>query len=133
MSEENVEIVRSGFAAIGRGDWDAMSTYLAPDFEYVPSGTFVGVRETSAGPDGFRHFLESFWAEFDQASIQAHEFIDAGDDVVTRATFSGRGTHSGAETSLDLWILWTLRRGKLIRGRAFQTRVEALEAAGMSR
>src|SRR5689334_16808051 len=120
MSEENVEIVRRGFAAVGRGDLDAMTALLAPDFEYVPTGAFVGVRETSAGPDGFRRFLESFWEEFDQPSIEIGRLTDAGDEIITCVTFSGRGTQSGAETGLDLWILWTLRDGKLTRGRAFR-------------
>ena len=131
MSKENVEVVRRGFAAVARGDLDALATVLAPEFEYIPTGAFVGVRETSAGANGFRRFLESFWEEFDQPSIEIRRLTEAGDEVVTWVTFRGRGTQSGAETSLDLWILWTLRNGKLIRGRAFRSSGEALEAAGL--
>jgi ketosteroid isomerase-like protein len=132
MSGENAEIVRRGFAAVGRGDLDALTAVLAPEFEYIPTGAFVGIRESFAGASGFRRFLESFWQEFDQPNIEMRRVTEAGDEVLTWVTFRGRGTQSGAETSLDLWILWTLRAGKLIRGRAFRSSDEALEAAGQS-
>jgi ketosteroid isomerase-like protein len=77
-------------------------------------------------------FLESFWSEFNEPNIQLRQATAAGDEVVTWVTFRGRGVQSGAETSLDLWILWTLSDGRLIRGQAFSTHTEALEAAGLS-
>ena len=132
MAEENVEIVTRAFEAIGRGDLEGMAALLAPGFEYVPTGAFVGVRETTAGPEGFMRFLESFWSEFDEPSIELREATAVGDKVVTWATFSGRGARSGAETSLDLWGLWTLSDGRVTSGRAFSSRSEALEAAGVS-
>jgi hypothetical protein len=39
---------------------------------------------------------------------------------------------SGAETTWELWLVWTLREGRIVRGQAFTTREEALEAAGLS-
>jgi ketosteroid isomerase-like protein len=132
MSQENVEIVRRAFDAVSRGDLDGMAAELAPDFEYAATGAFVGNRTTSPGAEGFRGFLESFWEEFDDAQIEIHSLIDAGDQVLTWVTFSGRGTRSGAETGLDLWHVWELRSGQVVRGRAFTTKAEALEAAGLS-
>src|SRR3954447_9832600 len=132
MPNENVEILRRGFEAIGRGDLGAMAELLAPEFEYVPTGAFVGVRETTAGPKGFMRFLQSFWSEFDQPSIELRQATAVGEQVVTWATFTGRGAQSRAETSLDLWILWTLSDRKVIGGRAFRNRTDALAAAGVS-
>jgi ketosteroid isomerase-like protein len=132
MSEENVKTVQRGFDAVGRGDLSAMAAELAPEFEYVPTGAFVGVRETSAGAEGFMRFLESFWEEFNEPSIELRQLTDAGEAVLTWVTFRGRGTQSRAETSLDLWIVWTLRDGKLIRGQAFRSNDEARTAAGLS-
>jgi ketosteroid isomerase-like protein len=132
MSEKDVEIVTRAFEAVGRGDLEAMAALLAPEFEYVPTGAFVGVRETTAGPEGFIRFLESFWSEFDRPSIELRKATAVGNYVLTWTTFSGRGARSGAETSLDLWGLWTLGDGKVTRGLAFSTRGEALEAAGLS-
>jgi ketosteroid isomerase-like protein len=57
--------------------------------------------------------------------------VVAGDEVVTWVTFSGRGTQSGVETSLDLWHVWAPRDGRVVHGRSFTDREKALEAAGL--
>jgi hypothetical protein len=58
--------------------------------------------------------------------------IAEGDQVLASVTFRGRGKHSGITTSWDLWQLWRLRDGKAVRGQAFRSKEEALEAAGLS-
>ena len=131
MSQENVEAIRRAFDAVDRGDLDAVAAELAPEFEYVATGTVVGIRGMYRGVQGFREFLEWFWEEFDEPKVEIRRLSDAGDDVLTWATFRGRGAQSGVETSLDLWHVWTLRDGKAMRGRAFRNREEALEAAGL--
>jgi len=132
MSQENVEVLRRSIEAFNRGDPDVWVAVLAPEFEYTASGAVVGVAGTYRGADGFRRFLESFWDEFDEPKAELGELIAEGDQVLASVTFTGRGKHSGATTSLDLWQLWTLRYGKAVRGQAFTTRADALEAAGLS-
>jgi hypothetical protein len=128
MSHENVEIVRRGIEAFNRVDLEAMVADAAPDFEYVAAGTiFAGVYR---GSEGFRRFVEGFWGEFDDAHIEVHEFTEAGDRVLVSQTFQGRGKQSGVEVSWDIWQLWTLRDGKVVRGQGFTSRDEALEAIG---
>lgn len=128
MSEENVEVVRRAFDAVDRGDFDGMAAELAPEFEYVATVDVVG--RADRGVQGFRRFLESFWGEFDEPNVEIRELIDAGDEVLTWVTFRDRGTQSGAETSLDLWHVWTLRDGKVLRGSGIQKPGRALKTAG---
>jgi ketosteroid isomerase-like protein len=132
MSEENVEMARRGYEAFNRRDIDAAVADFAPDFEYFPAGALPGFGEVAHGPEGFRRFVETFWREFDEPNIEVHELIDAGDQVVASTTMRGRGKQSGAETSLDIWVLWTARNGAVVRGQEFTSRAEALEAAGLS-
>lgn len=75
--------------------------------------------------------MEAFWGEFDDARLEAHEFIEAGDQVLVSLTVRGRGKQSGAEASWDIWLLWTLRGGKVVHGQGFTDRDEALQAAGL--
>jgi ketosteroid isomerase-like protein len=132
MSLENVEVIRRSFEAVDRGDLDAMAAEIGAGFEYVATGTVVGLADTYRGAQGFRRFLEWFWVEFDEPNIEIRSLIAAGDEVVTWVEFRGRGAQSGAETSMDLWHVWTLRAGKVVRGRAFTSRDEALQTAGLS-
>jgi uncharacterized protein len=131
MSEENVEMARRGYEAFNRGDIDGAVADFAPDFEYVAAGALPGFGDVARGR-GFRRLVETFWREFDEPNLEVHELIDAGDRVVASTTMRGRGKHSGAETSLDLWVVWTERNGAVVRAQEFESRTEALEAAGLS-
>ena len=129
---ENVEKVRRAFEAFNRGDSEGMVANIAPDFEYVATGTVPGVRGAYRGVEGLRQFLESFWGEFDEPRVEIRELIEAGDQVVAALTFQGRGKQSGVETKWDIWHVLTLRDGLAVRNQAFTSESEALEAAGLS-
>jgi len=69
---------------------------------------------------------------FDPLIVEPLELIDAGgDEVVTVLRFGGRAKLSGVETDITFAIVYTVRDGKLGRGREYATRAEALEAAGL--
>ena len=131
MSRENVDLVRQAIEAFNRGDVEGSITYLAQEFEYIPTGSVLGAEGVYRGHEGWRQFLELFWGEFDEARIEIHDLRAAGDRVVAAQTFRGRGKQSGVEASWDLWQVWTLRDGKGLRAEVFATREAALEAAGL--
>lgn len=102
------------------------------EFEFVPSGVLIpDLSGVQRGPEGFRRILEVFLAEFDALRVEVHDLIDAGDQVFT-SFIHGRGQHSGAETSLDGWVVWTVQEGRVTRNSDSRTRGPALEAAGLS-
>ena len=79
MSEENIDTLRAAFDAFNRGDLEGAFVNLAPDFEYVSSGWLPDSDDSYRGPDKFRQFLGWLSDEFDDARLEANEFIDAGD------------------------------------------------------
>jgi ketosteroid isomerase-like protein len=131
MSQENVELVRRGFEAFNRGDLDAAVADFSADCEYIPSGAVPDAAPVYRGPEGYKQFGRWLWEEFDDARIEVHELIDAGDQVMVSMTNQGRGRRSGAETSWHVWQVWTVRDGKVARGQGFTRKEEALEAAGL--
>ena len=62
-------------------------------------------------------------------ALEIGELIEAGDQVLAELTLRGRGKQSGVEASWDVWQLWTVQDGKMVRGEGFTSREEALEAA----
>jgi len=133
MSQENVELIRSGYEAFNRGDIDGVVTALAaPDCEFITAGRLPGVEDVYRGPEGFRRFVSFFWETFDDAQVEVHELIDAGDQLLATVTNHGRGKQSGADVHWTTWNVWTIRDGKVVRGQAFTSREEALEGAGLS-
>jgi hypothetical protein len=131
MSQENVEIVRRGYDAYNRGDVDAAVSDFASDCEFVPTGALPGGRGVYHGPEGFKQFVAWVRDEFEDARFDVNDVVDAGDRVLASFTIRGRGRQSGAATSWDLWHVWTIRDGAVVRGQAFTGETEALEAAGL--
>ncbi len=135
MSRENVELVRRIFEAVNRGDMEGAFALAdpPPEFEFVPSGVLIpDLSGVQRGPEGLRRVQEGFLAAFDDVHLAVHELIDAEDQVFGSYAIQGRGRHSGAETSWDVWNVWTVRDGRVVRWQGFTDRDAALDAAGLS-
>jgi uncharacterized protein len=128
MSQENVEVARRAYEAYNRGDAQGVVADLAPSFEYVSTGAVPGERDVRHGPKEYLGFLRWLSDEFDDPRVEVHELVEAGNQVLASVTLRGRGKQSGAETRWDIWHVWTVRGGKVVRGQAFTSREQALEA-----
>jgi uncharacterized protein len=131
VSEENVEMARRAYEAFNRGDLEGMVADLAPDFEYVSTGAILGADAAYRGPDGLTDFVGWMRDEFEEPRIEVHELTDAGNKVLAEVSLRGRGKQGGVETSWNIWHVWSARDGKVVRGQAFRSRRDALEAAGL--
>ena len=130
MSQQNVEIVRRIFDAWNQGDFDA--AWAACDSELVidRSRSLVDSRIYRGTEE-----VEQFWSDWrntwESTRWEIDEYIEAGDDVVVLGRFFGRGAESGVAVEANVTQVMTVRSGKLVRGVLFQSRSEALEAAGL--
>ena len=132
MSQENVEIVRDAAAAFNRGDLDAWLEYWTDDIDYRAVEGALDDRGPMHGKDAVRAYFQDWLDTFDDLKAEPRELIDAADEqVVTVLRFGGRAKLSGVEADLTFAVVYTLRDGKVARGREYWTRDEALEAAGL--
>ncbi len=132
MSQENVEIVREAAAAFNRGDLDAWLEYLADDIDHRAIEGALDDHGPIHGKDALRVHMEDWVGTFDNLRIEPVELIEAGEDKVIAVTrISGRAKLSGVETDLTYAVLYTIRDGKVARGREYWTKDQALEAAGL--
>ena len=104
---------------------------LAENVEWDYVGAFPEI-QTAHGPAEVREFLREWSEAFDDFSFQAEEMVDAGDSVVVRVRQSGRGKETGAQVENHAWQVFTLRNGKVVHCRGYDTKAQALEAAGLS-
>ena len=133
MSQENVEIVRDAAAAFNRGDLDAWLEYVADDIDYRAVEGALDDRGPIHGKDAVRAHFQDWLDTFDDLKAEPLELIDAADEqVVTVLRFGGRAKLSGVEADLTFAVVYTLRDGKVARGREYWTNVEALEPAELS-
>src|SRR6187551_3252012 len=133
MSQENVEIVRDAAAAFNRGDLDAWLEYWTDDIDYRAVEGALDDRGPMHGKDAVRAYFQDWLDTFDDLKAEPLELIDAADEqVVTVLRFGGRAKLSGVEADLTFAVVYTLRDGKVARGREYWTKEQALEAARLS-
>jgi ketosteroid isomerase-like protein len=129
---DNVEVVRRAMDAFNRGDLDAVIGSFSQDFEFDFSNSRGPMRGIYRGRDQVQEFFESFsepWASFG-FDLQ-EEVIELPDGrVLTVNTFRARGHESGADVAASGASVWTVGDGEVKAWTFYQSKSEALEAAG---
>jgi ketosteroid isomerase-like protein len=132
MSQENVEVVREVWSAYNARDFDRSLDCFAEDclVEDVPD---LPDRATYKGKEGVRERTRHFRKTWGDWVWEPEEFIDAGDDVVVAmVVMRAHGSGSGAPIEAQAAFVYEVRDGRIVRDRAFTSRSQALEAAGLS-
>ncbi len=131
MPRENVEIVRRSVAAFNRGDLDGALEEWAPDaiWDWTNSRGFdAGVFR---GHDEIRAFWGRFLESFDAVRLEVDDLIEVEDGVLIHENVGYLRGRNGIETQARSAWLITIRDGKQTSLTLYQTKQEALEAAGL--
>lgn len=86
------------------------------------------------GRDAMRAYLADWYEMFPGLTVVPDDIIDAGPErviVVWRVT--GTAKASGVSTELRVAIAYTIRWGRIVRGREYMTKDEALAAVAKDR
>jgi ketosteroid isomerase-like protein len=133
MSQENVEIVRAGFAAYNRRHLDGILENWAPDavLDWSNSrGLDAGVYR---GHDEIRAFMERFLATWDEVRIEIVDGpVEVEDGVLITENVAHLRGRDGIDVQARSTLLATIRDGEQTSLTLYQTKQEALEAAGLS-
>jgi ketosteroid isomerase-like protein len=130
VSQENVELYYRAINAFNRRDFDAFLALMDADVESAPR--VASVEGRFHGHDGVRRWWQNLLAAFPDYTAEILEVHDLGDH--TLAAVRTRGHGAGSETPLDqrMWQVGRWRRGKCVSRETFETKAEALKAAGLS-
>ena len=131
MSHENVEIVRALFEAWGRGGLDALAEFWDARIDWRAAEGALDDAGPIHGVDAMRAYVQDWLDDFDELRVEAEELIDAGEQVVAVQRISGRAKASGIKTDIRYAVVYTIRDGKIVRGREYWERAQALEAVGL--
>ena len=136
MSRENVEIVRKLIEANRSDDLESriepMLALWDPSCEYT-SVTAAVEPHTYHGHDGLRRYLGDQAERWAKWRSEVEDVFEVGPDtVVATFRFSAVGKDSGAPIEARLAVVFVLSDGKLVRGRTYPSREEALQAVGLS-
>lgn len=131
MSQESVEIVRRGFEAWNRRDYEAALSHFSSDVQIDVSDRILNP-EVYTGIDGAIRFRNEIAETWDDFRVEVEDLLPAGEEVVALVRSSGQGRMSGAPV-VNAGAAWvaTVREGKIARLRLYRERSEALEAVGL--
>jgi ketosteroid isomerase-like protein len=121
--------VKAVFARGSRGDFDGLLALFHPGVEWVEDPGLPGAI-TRRGHGEVKRYFESM-PRWGRLRIEPERFVDYGDEVLALARVTTRARRGGSEIDRPFDAIFTVRDGKIVRGRSFSTRHDALNAAGL--
>ncbi len=133
--QENLRIVKEGYAAFGRGDVAAALSNYAEDVDWAMPGSpdifpYAGKRR---GREQVAQFYSTFAQTEDVKQMDLQDFIVQGDKVLVFGHYQGRVRSTGRSYAKDFIHAVTLRDSKVIKFREYVASDDMYEAfAGKS-
>ena len=133
MASTNLDLVRSLYAAWGRGDWSSAES-ADPEIEFAGADgpDPISVRGINQLGQAWAEFLDD-WAHY---RVEAEEYRELDDErVLVLIRIAGRGKTSGLEVGemrADAANLFHIREGKVTRLVIYWSRERALADVGLA-
>jgi ketosteroid isomerase-like protein len=127
-------ITYRAWAASDRGDLELVLCSYDDDVEVRwPTHGFAAFPDLKGVYRGHEGFRRIWGALHEPWEVQAHPeaVIDAGERLLVIGRLTARGKGSGISTDAPMFALYRFRAGRVVSERWFDTRDEALEAAGL--
>jgi ketosteroid isomerase-like protein len=118
-AQENVQIIKNGYAAFGRGDMQGLMAFFADDIEWTIPGDGLPAAGTFRGHAGVADFFQKLTSVTEILVFEPREFVADGDRVIVVGWDRSRvkATNKIVENH---WIMaWTLRNGKVTNFREY--------------
>lgn len=127
---QNVQTVKDFFAAIGRGDGEALLALVADEIEWVIPGRDWPLAGTHRGHAGVANLLATASRSL-ETSTEPREFVARGDRIFVAGVATGK-VRATNKPFVDDWVFAiTVRGGKLTNIREYVD-TQALEWAAKS-
>jgi ketosteroid isomerase-like protein len=131
MSDENIEIVKEFSRRFAEGG-EVTRQYFDPAIVWDTTASGMPGAGIYEGVDGVRRFWRDWLEPWKDYEIEYSEFSDQGDSVLCVFRQAATGKGSGIRSEIEFFALWYLEESKVVRFRLFESREQALEAAGLS-
>jgi uncharacterized protein len=118
-TQENVQVVKDFFAAMGRGDKQALSALSAEDIEWIIPGEDWPLAGTHRGHAGMADLLQKASEMMETTFPEPPEYVAQGDRVMVIGFARGR-IKATNRTFEDDWVFAiTVRNGKVTNIREY--------------
>jgi ketosteroid isomerase-like protein len=115
MSQADVALIQSLYAAFGRGDIATIIAALAPDVEWRLNGSRSDhpLLGTWTGAKGVQSFFEELAQLQDFSEFSPREFLAAGERVFVLGHYAATMRKTGRKAASDWVHIFTVRGGKI--------------------
>ena len=131
MAEENVEVIRAGYAAWAKRDLDTWLETLHPEVEFQTSGVFPDLAPIYRGHQGMRYFWEAMLAPWESFRLEVERIVEGDECAAVALRFRAQGKGSGVHTDLRQGHALRFKDGRAVKVSAHASFEEALEATGL--
>jgi ketosteroid isomerase-like protein len=129
MSQENVKRAQAAlehFAATGEPAWEGLHEDVEVyDHDIMDAGDY-------RGHAGFGRWLQDWASAWSEYTTEPEEFLDAGERVVAFVRQRTTGQGSGVALEREDAMVIAFREGKIARLDYYNSRRQALAAAGLA-
>jgi ketosteroid isomerase-like protein len=133
MSQQNVELVRSSFEALARGDFGSAFSSYDPSMEWCTAADEPD-QQTHRGIAELEALVESLaepWVDRFGDTTTFEGFIDGGDWVVVPWSAQVRGRGSGISIEISETYAVRVHNARIVRVEEYRTKEQALAAVGL--
>jgi ketosteroid isomerase-like protein len=131
VSQQNVETVRSLYAAVARGDVPTLLGAFTADAEWREADNFIYAEGNPyVGPaailQGVFMRLATEWNGF---AANPETFLDGGDTVIATGRYTGVHKATGKGINAQFAHFWTLQDGKVSHFQQYADTLQVAQAA----
>lgn len=114
MNNSNLELLKTGYEFLAKGDIPSLLSFFAPDIKWeAAEGHPLG--GTYTGPDEVvEKFFSRLGSDFDKFDVEPTTFSESGDKVFVQGRYHGKVKATGKTFDCDFMHVWTCRDGKAI-------------------
>jgi ketosteroid isomerase-like protein len=131
LPQQNLETVRSLYAAFAKGDVPTVLGVLAPNIEWREADNFIYADGNPyVGPTAVLQgvFLR-LATEWDGFAANPEQFFDAGETVIVTGRYTGAYKATGKSVNAQFVHCWTLEGGKAARFQQYADTLQVAQAA----
>jgi uncharacterized protein len=128
---DNLEVLRSGYAAFSRGDIDGVVEGFEEDIEFVgPNSQRMPGAGPHRGKQAVADLLSGMRERWENLSWTPDEFVSEGETVVVLGHMEGKAKATGDEVKVPFVHVWRMRGGRVRRGQALTDTAVVADALG---
>ena len=125
---DDIEMLRRGYEAFGRGDIDGVAGDFTDDVEFVgPNSRAGGPVQGKAAVAGLLTGMGERW---EGLTWVPEEFIREGDVIVVLGQMEGTARATGTAARIPFAHVWRVSGGKVRHGRAYTDTAAVVAALG---